>query len=110
MAFEDVKAITEAGDDDKLVKVYALTERRLIGILNLHLADVSTVPIELDYILDEVAISRYNRVGAEGMKSESVEGHSTSYSDDDFLPFMGEINHYIDKVLNRHRRGRITWV
>ena len=42
-----------------------------------------------DFIIRDVVAMRYNRKGSEGMKSESVDGYSTTYSDamDDFKPY-----------------------
>ncbi|WP_341272554.1 phage head-tail connector protein, partial [Staphylococcus pseudintermedius] len=39
---------------------------------------------------------RYNKVGSEGMVSESVEGHSMSYEEDDFKQYDGFINKFFD--------------
>ncbi|MEN2467947.1 phage head-tail connector protein [Ornithinibacillus sp. JPR2-1] len=48
------------------------------------------VPTELQFIIVEIVIRRYNRLGAEGMKSETVEGHKTDFYDlkDEFVPYQ----------------------
>lgn len=47
------------------------------------------IPEKYDFIIRDVVALRYNRKGSEGMKSESVDGYSTTYSDamDDFKPY-----------------------
>lgn len=47
------------------------------------------IPDIYDFIIRDVVALRYNRKGSEGMKSESVDGYSTTYSDamDDFKPY-----------------------
>jgi predicted amidohydrolase YtcJ len=47
------------------------------------------IPASLNFIITEVAAKRYNRLGSEGMQSESVEGHSVTFQDasTDFLPY-----------------------
>lgn len=47
------------------------------------------IPTSLNFIVTEVVAKRYNRLGSEGMQSESVEGHSVTFQDasTDFLPY-----------------------
>lgn len=60
-------------------------------------AYVDPIPEELQYIVTEVAIKRYNRIGSEGMTSESVEGHSISFSNSDFDEYLDAIESYLNK-------------
>ena len=53
-----------------------------------------TVPESLNFIIVEVAIKKYNKIGSEGYKSDSVDVISASYEDDMFLEFKDIINHY----------------
>ncbi|WP_079475612.1 phage head-tail connector protein [Marinococcus halophilus] len=50
--------------------------------------DLTTVPPEIEFIIVEVAVKRFNRLGSEGMSKENVEGHSVTYKDDDFAGYM----------------------
>lgn len=47
------------------------------------------IPAELNFIIEEITIRRFNRLGTEGMKSESVEGHNVTFYDleDEFKPY-----------------------
>ncbi|HAR6087717.1 TPA: phage head-tail connector protein [Staphylococcus pseudintermedius] len=54
------------------------------------------IPQPLYFIVIEVAVKRYNKVGSEGMVSESVEGRSMSYEEDDFKQYDGFINKFFD--------------
>ena len=42
------------------------------------------MPKELEFELIELSIQRFNRIGSEGIASESIDGKSVSY-DDDFI-------------------------
>ena len=53
------------------------------------------VPEQLGYIVREVAVRRYNRIGSEGVASHTVEGESMSWNEDDFEPFEADINAYL---------------
>lgn len=112
MSLEDVKTLVK-GDESQLNVIYRMTEKRLLGKLKRSLKDVSVVPDELDYIVDEVTISRFNRIGSEGMSSESVEGHSATYSDNDFKAYQSDIDEYIDSIIEpveTERRGKVWFI
>ena len=64
---------------------------------------------ELDHIILEVAIIRYNRIGSEGMKSHTVEGESVTFSDDDFEGFKDEIQSYLDS-LKTSTKGKVRFI
>lgn len=63
------------------------------------------VPEELSYVVLEVAVSRFNRIGNEGMSSYSQEGASMSFESSDFAGFMDEIQAYLDKVNGKSGKG-----
>jgi hypothetical protein len=60
-------------DDEKLDTIVRLTESRLKTLLS-----VQIIPDELEYIITEVSIKRFNRIGSEGVQTHSVEGESMS--------------------------------
>ena len=84
---------TEATSKQKelLDVIVNLTEKKLQGKIN-------PIPQELEYIIVEVSIKRYNRIGSEGMRSESVEGHSTTFSNDDFREYQKDIDDYLEEM------------
>jgi len=63
-----------------------------------------TVPEQLGYIVREVAVRRYNRIGSEGVASHTVEGESMSWNEDDFEPFEADINAYLASIHNGKAR------
>lgn len=81
----------ETGLDGKLKLIIsnatARLKRKLGGI---------EPPEEMDDIILEVSVVRFNRIGSEGMTSHSVEGESLSFSDDDFAEYADEIQAYLD--------------
>ena len=91
-------------EDDKLDAIVRLTESRLKALLS-----VKTVPEELEYIVTEVAIKRFNRIGSEGVQSHSVEGESMSFNDDDFSSFSSEIQSWRDEQANQNK-GRVRFL
>lgn len=71
-------------------------------------AGVEEVPPELEYIVYELSVIRFNRIGSEGMSAHSVEGESISFSDDDFLRFQSDIDAYLDSV-SESKWGKVTF-
>lgn len=87
----------------------------LISNVTSHLKGLlkKEVPKELNYIIEEITIRRYNRIGTEGMKSESVEGHKVDFYDlkDEFVPYLDVIDDYKenDDDLDR-KRGKVMFI
>lgn len=85
----------------------------LISNANKHLrAELGKdIPPHLDFIVEEVTIRRYNRLGTEGMQSESVEGHSISFYDlaDEFVPYQGIIDNEVEKD-KPIKRGQVMFL
>src|SRR5690625_4070357 len=90
MSLDYVKQLT--GDNPQVETIYnAIAERLLVRL------DETEIPQSLEYVVDEATILRFNRVGSEGMKSESVEGHSVTYDMSDVLdPYESAINDYLE--------------
>ena len=63
-----------------------------------------------DFIIRDVVALRYNRKGSEGMKSESVDGYSTTYSDamDDFKPYRDLLERDFNLIDSDSERQRGT--
>lgn len=66
-------------------------------------------PESLSYIITDVSIRRFNRIGSEGMTSHTVEGESISFSEDDFAGFENDIQAYLDSQ-KESARGRVRFL
>lgn len=92
MSLEYVKKLT--ADNEVVELIYQRMEERLLERLGTNI-----IPRQLEWIVEEATVQRFNRVGSEGMKSESVEGHSVSYIDGDVLdPYESAINDYLESL------------
>ena len=67
------------------------------------------VPESLNYVVTEVSVKRFNRIGSEGITSHTVEGESMSFSDDDFAEFAGDIQAYLDSVAAA-KKGKVRFL
>ena len=92
---DDVNALLGFFDEKSnktLDVIIRLTTNRLKTLL-----DVEEVPTELEYIVTEVSIVRYNKIGSEGVTSHSVEGETMSFSDNDFKGYLDDIEAWKNK-------------
>lgn len=104
---DDIKillGITGNEIDDKLETIQRAVDFRLRVLLG-----ADEVPEELEYIVNEVTVIRYNRIGSEGMASHSVEGESIAYSDNDFAGFMTDIDAWQSAQASA-KRGKVRFL
>lgn len=99
--------LQDAGDEQrkKLQTIMDITSDRLKVKLG-----TDEVPSQLSYIVTEVSIIRFNRIGSEGLSSHTVEGESLNFSGDDFMPYESDIQAWIDENKGTSRRGRIRFI
>lgn len=104
---EDIKRLLGLDDstrDDLLNTIISITESRLKVLLG-----VSAVPDELAYIVTEVTVARFNRIGSEGLSAHTVEGESQSWSEADFSPYADEIDAY-KTAQDAPAKGRVKFL
>lgn len=71
----------------------------------------SAVPTELEYIVVEVSVVRFNRIGSERLSSHNVEGESMTWnSEDDFKPYLAEINAWTAQQDDSSYVGRLKFI
>lgn len=66
-------------------------------------------PNSLSYIIRDVSVMRFNRIGSEGMTSHTVEGESITFGDDDFAGYMDDIQAFLESQKNS-ARGRVRFL
>ena len=88
----DIPSLEEEHRDELIAVIVDNTVARLKNLLG----RVSEVPEELSYIVVDVSIKRYNRIGSEGAASHSVEGETITFSDNDFSEYTKDIQAWRD--------------
>ena len=92
MLVNRIKVLLGVTENDELInEIIELTKDKILNYIN-----ETELPNELEFVLVELAIQRYNRIGSEGIASESVDGKSVSY-DDDFENYKPYLDDYIYK-------------
>ena len=88
-----IKILLGITDNDELLnEIIEITEYKILNYIN-----KKTLPGELEFILIELAISRFNKIGSEGFASESTDGKSISYKDD-FENYKQYLDDYLFKT------------
>lgn len=104
---DEIKIILGIADnalDSQLNIIIANTKARLKMLLG-----GLDVPESLNYVIAEVSVKRFNRIGSEGITSHTVEGESMSFTDDDFAEFAGDIQAYLDSVAAA-KKGKVRFL
>lgn len=96
--------IEDTALDDKLRLILFNSTARLTMLLG-----GIEPPESMDYIILEVSVKRFNRIGSEGMSSHTVEGESTNYSDDDFAEYADDIQAFLDTQKDT-TRGKVRFI
>lgn len=91
--------------DAKLNVIISITKSRL----KILLGGVEEVPESLEYIIVEVSIIRYNKIGSEGIDNHTVEGESLTFTDDDFAAYQSEIQAFLESQ-KESARGKLRFL
>ena len=93
MLLNRMKVMLGINDNEELLlEILDITKSKILNYIN-----ESELPLGLEFVLIELAIQRFNRIGSEGIASESIDGKSVSY-DDDFTGYK----HYLDDYISRN--------
>ena len=101
MLLNRVKTLLDLGydnDNDGLIyEIVEITKAKILNYIN-----EKELPKELEFILIELAVERFNKIGSEGIASESIDGKNVSY-DDSFENYKVYLDDYIFR--NNKNRG-----
>jgi len=81
---EDIKTklgalISPSKDEQSVDVMIDLVTTKVFNKLKAKKQSVEEYPKELDYLIVDLVVARYNRVGAEGMTAEAMGNKSNSY-------------------------------
>lgn len=100
MELNDLKTMLQIKQDDtkrdKILNLIIKNTKQALSF-KLGLKTDKNIPSELDFILLEVSVKRYNRLANEGMSSYSQEGQSITFSTNDFDEFANDIANWKDE-------------
>ena len=77
------------GNEELITEIVNITEAKILNYINAR-----EMPKELEFVLIELSVQRFNRIGSEGIASDSVDGKNISY-DDSFENYKTYLDDYI---------------
>ena len=97
MLLNRIKTLLQINDNDELIyEIVEITKEKILNYIN-----EKELPSELEFILVELSIERYNRIGSEGIASESVDGKNVSYEDN-----FENCKQYLDDYIFRNNKNK----
>ena len=94
----------DADLEEKLIWILDTTKLRL----KILLGGIEP-PEELSYIVIEVAVIRFNRIGSEGFSSHTVEGENAVFLDNDFARYKDDIDAYLREQKDS-KKGKVRFL
>ena len=102
MTLDNIKVLLSLSDDDSQDELLAILLDNACSTICLYL-DVQTIPDELVFIAEQMAVIKYRRIGAEGIDTEKIDVLSTKYIADDRKPVISMLDRYKDNNLGGRR-------
>ena len=95
--------ITNNDNEELLREIIEITEAKILNYIN-----SSELPKQLEFVLVELSIKRFNRIGSEGFASETVDGKTMSYEESEFEGYEKYLDDYICKN-NINKGFKLIW-
>lgn len=97
-----IKILIEQTDDSRDSILTAIMENMASAIV--AYVGLEVLPENLEYICVETSITRYNRLGAEGLKSESIDVIKSEYVGDILSDYYKILDRYGDTNTDSNSR------
>lgn len=109
---EDVKLLLGIDCDDRDDLLNLLINTASIQLLNKLkvIGDIKIIPEELRYIVIELVIIRFNKIGSEGIQTENVEGYTATYTSTELSQYNDEIQSYIDNQQGKSKERVVRFL
>lgn len=105
---DDVKTLLDIQENDLDSKLNLIVKNAEKQVLSYLPSGTESVPAVLEYIVCEMAVARFNRIGNEGMSSYSQEGESITYGDD-ISPYLPAIQAW-NNMQTGNTKGRMRFL
>lgn len=91
--------IKDDSKDELLMSILHLCQSPVLSYIN----EVK-LPAQLEWVIIEMSIIRFNKIKSEGLTSESIDGGSVSFIDNAFNLYKQDLDTYIANK-NNNRKG-----
>ena len=93
MTLDYIKILLGLEDDDSQDEVLTVLLTNAVSTINVYLG-VTELPNELEFVAEQLAIIKYNKLGSEGISTEKIDVLSTTYQADELASFKTILDSY----------------
>ena len=93
MTLDNIKVLLSLTDDNSQDYLLSVLLSNAISHVCVYLG-VTEFPAELTFVVDELVVARYRKIGAEGVREERIDVLSTKYNTDDLAPYKTVLDEY----------------
>lgn len=87
-------------NDEARVKIYIQQAKQAIMVYVGQYVEGDEFPQDLNYLVDQLTLDKYNKFHNEGMNSISEEGLSISWNANDLKEYLPDLQAWIDRNSN----------
>lgn len=102
MTLDNIKvllSLTEDNSQDEILAILLLNASKMICVY----LGIEELPTTLEFVAEDMAVMKYRKLGAEGVRQEKIDVLSTTYVTNDLNPFKDILNQYKDNSLGGKR-------
>ena len=101
MTLDNIKTLLSLEDDtqDEILAILLTNASKMICVY----LGIDELPSTLEFVAEDMAVMKYRKLGAEGVRQEKIDVLSTTYVTNDLNPFKDILNQYKDNSLGGKR-------
>ena len=102
MTLDNIKVLLSLAEDDSQDEILAILLHNASKMICVYLG-IEELPTTLEFVAEDMAVMKYRKLGAEGVRQEKIDVLSTTYVTNDLNPFKDILNQYKDNSLGGKR-------
>ena len=102
MTLDNIKVLLSLAEDNSQDEILAILLNNASRMICVYLG-IEELPATLEFVAEDMAVMKYRKLGAEGVRQEKIDVLSTTYVTNDLNPFKDILNQYKDNSLGGKR-------
>lgn len=102
MTLDNIKVLLSLTEDNSQDEILAILLYNASKMICVYLG-IEELPTTLEFVAEDMAVMKYRKLGAEGVRQEKIDVLSTTYVTNDLNPFKDILNQYKDNSLGGKR-------
>lgn len=92
MTLDNIKILLGLENDEK-DEILTVLLTNAVSTINVYLG-VTELPQELNFVAEQLAVIKFNKLGSEGIQTEKIDVLSTTYQSDELASFKAILDTY----------------